>query len=220
MDWKELEDSSTADLIEYIQGRQHFYEAAECAFKAFFIRFEADLTKKCRIIAIKWGYNKEDGDVLSEQALDKFWNKAHLFNAQQCKSVNLDRCVLFYIYRIAQRLLSDRQRLDADKDPYLGEEELVLEFPDLENMEIPKEKLKDLKAVTELIDKALERLSTKHKIIYLTYRSYERDGKKLPRQLLKKLREELDLSQTSIRVYKKEALETVGKIIEIYGTKK
>lgn len=220
MDWKELEDSSTADLIEYIQGRQHFYEAAECAFKAFFIRFEADLTKKCRVIAIKWGYSKEDGDILSEQALDKFWKKAHLFNAQQCKSVNLNQCVLFYIYRIAQRLLVDRQRLEAEKDPYLGEEELVLEFPDLENMEISKEKLKDLKATTELIDKALERLSIKHKIIYLTYRSYERDGKKLPRQLLKKLREELDLSQTSIRVYKKEALETVGKIIEIYGTKK
>ena len=57
MDWKELEDSSTADLIEYIQGRKHFYEAAECAFRAFFIRFEADLTKKCRVIAIKWGYS-------------------------------------------------------------------------------------------------------------------------------------------------------------------
>ncbi len=220
MDWKELEDSSTADLIEYIQGRQHYYEAAECAFKAFFLRFETDLTKKCRIIVRKWGYDELDGDILCEQALNKFWNKASLFNAQQCKTANLDRCVLFYIYRIAQRLLADRQRLEADKNPYSGAEELVLEFPDLENMEIPKEKLKDLKARTGVIDKALERLSKKHKIIYLTYQSYERDGKKLPRQLLKKLREELDLSQTSIRIYKKEALETVSKVLEIYGTKK
>src|SRR5690606_36607778 len=102
MDWKELEDSSTADLLEFIQGKEHFYEAAECAFKCVFLRFESELTKKCRVVAKKWGYDDITGDILSEQALSKFWNKAHLFNSKQCKSINLDKCVLFYIYRIAQ----------------------------------------------------------------------------------------------------------------------
>lgn len=220
MDWRELEDSSTLELIEFIQGREHFHEAAECALKAFFFRFEGDLIKKCRVVAIKWGYDDITGDILCEQAFEKFWNKAHLFKPQQCKSENLDSCVLFYIYRIAQRLLADRYREEISGIDYTGEEELVLEFPDLENLEIPKEKLKDLKAKALLIDNALGRLSGKHKIIYLTYQTYEKNGKRLPRQLLKKLRDELDLSQNSIRVYKKEAIETVETYLKIYGEKK
>lgn len=220
MDWKELEDSATSELIEFIQGREHFYEAAECAFRAFFFRFGNDLTQKCRIVAKRWGYDDIAGDILCEQAFKKFWDKAHLFDVKQCRSENLDKCVFFYMYRIAERLLADRRRQEVRGIDYSGEEELVVEFPTLENLNISKEKLKDLKAKAELINKALDRLSTKHKIIYLTYHSYEKNGKKLPRQLLKKLRDELELSQNSIRVYKKEALETVNTVLKIYGTKK
>ncbi|MFZ4262101.1 hypothetical protein ACFRAE_08660 [Sphingobacterium sp. HJSM2_6] len=220
MDWRELENLQTAELIEFIQGKEHFYEAAECAFKAFYFRFEKDLIHKCRVVSVRWGYDNSIGDILCEQALQKFWNKAHLFNPQQCRSENLDKCVLFYIYRIAERLLADRGRVECKGIDYSGEEELIISFPDLENLSLPKEKLKDLKAKTEVIDKALDRLGIKHKIIYLTYQSYEKNGKKLPRQLLKKLREQLELSQNSIRVYKKEALETVSTVLKVYGTKK
>jgi len=220
MDWRELENLQTAELIEFIQGREHFYEAAESAFRAFYFRFEKDIVNKCRVVSVKWGYDVAIGDILCEQALQKFWNKAQLFNPQQCRSENLDKCVLFYIYRIAERLLADRGREEINGINYSGEEELVISFPDLENLSLPKEKLKDIKAKTEVIEKALDRLGLKHKIIYLTYQSYEKNGKKLPRQLLKKLREELELSQNSIRVYKKEALETVSTVLKIYGEKK
>lgn len=220
MDWRELEDLQTSELIEFIQGKEHFYDAAEAAFRAFYFRFQKDLLDKCRIVTIKWGYDEAIGDILCEQALQKFWNKSHSFNPQRCRSENLDNCVLFYIYRIAERLLADRGREEKRGLDYSGEEEIVVSFPDFENLTLPKEKIKDIKARAEVIEKALDRLSLKHKVIYLTYQSYEKNGKKLPRQLLKKLRDELELSQNSVRVYKKEALETVNTVLKIYGTKK
>jgi hypothetical protein len=62
------------------------------------------------------------------------------------------------------------------------------------------------------IEKTLRKLSDKHLIIYLTYLAYEKDGFKLPRKLLAQLRDDTGLSQSSIRVYKKEATEAVSKL--------
>jgi len=68
----------------------------------------------------------------------------------------------------------------------------------------------------------LDRLSPKHRIIYLTYKHYEHitnDGYKLPRKLLKELRTELDLTQNSVRVYKNEAFNDVETYLKTYGSK-
>ena len=54
-------------------------------------------------------------------------------------------------------------------------------------------------------DAKLSALDEKHRIVYLTYKAYELRGKKLPRRLLGKLRNRLSISQTTIRVYKREA---------------
>jgi DNA-directed RNA polymerase specialized sigma24 family protein len=220
MNRKELEHATTLELIEYIQGKEYYLEAAECAFQNFFLKFENELTKKCRVIAQKWGFDQTTGDIISEQALGKFWDKADRFKPQECKAINLDKCVLFYIFRIAQRLLCDRNRIEVKAgNNYSGEEEIIVEFPELENLMLPAEKLKDIRQRAELIEKALDRLGPKHKIIYLTYHVHERNGMKLPRHLLEKLREELDLTQTSIRIYKKVAIDTVNQVINIYGSK-
>lgn len=220
MDRSELEHATTAELIEYIQGKNDFIEAAQCAFQNFFLRFENELTKKCRVIAQKWGFDQSVGDIISEQALEKFWLKADRFKPSECKASNLDKCVLFYIFRMAQRLLADRNREEKKIGTgYSGDEDIVVEFPDLESLSLPPEKAKDIKLRAELIEKALDRLGPKHKIIYLTYQAHERNGMKLPRHLLEKLRDELDLTQTSIRIYKKVATDTVTQIIQIYGSK-
>jgi hypothetical protein len=89
-------------------------------------------------------------------------------------------------------------------------------------MNIGKERKAILKERFELIQKALNRFTPKHKMIYLTYKQYEtevKDGHKLPRKLLKKLREELDLTQNTIRVYKKEAFDEIETHLKIYGSK-
>lgn len=220
MDRKELEDATTAELIEFMQGQEDFLEAAECAFKNFFLRFEPELTKKCRVIAQGWGLDRADGDILSEQTLEKFWQRPHGFDINKCKAKDTDTCVLLYLFAIAQNLLVDRNReIRRHPDPYTGDEDMVIDFPDLEISELPAEKRRDIRARHDLIRKALDRLSYKHRIIYLTYKAHEKKGMNLPKHLRKRMREELDLAQTTIRVYKKEANDMVDQILEIYGTK-
>ena len=69
------------------------------------------------------------------------------------------------------------------------------------------EKTKDLKTRLSIIDSAFLGLSEKHKIIWLTYKAYEQKGKYMPRSVSRKLQEQLDLTQNSIRVYHKQANE-------------
>ena len=90
------------------------------------------------------------------------------------------------------------------------------------HMEISKEKKAVVLDRFEHIKKLLDRLSPKHRIIYLTYKQYEQESKegfKLPRKLLKNLRTELDLTQTTVRIYKNEGFNEVETYLKIYGSK-
>ena len=73
---------------------------------------------------------------------------------------------------------------------------------------------KDLKLRLEIIERAMEGLSEKHKIIYLTYKAYETSGTQIPRGVSKKLQEQLELTQSSIRGYKKHAIEKISNYLK------
>lgn len=221
MSWQEVANEPTEDLIEMMCWKKNpaDYSTAEDAFRAFYFRFIEDIVRKSRVLARNWGYNNDFGDALAEQTLDKLWKNPFTFNTSKCKNLNIERCVRLYLYRIAKNILADHKRLEDNPSVYSGEEVILMEFPDLENMDVPVEKLRDMKKMYELINGALARLTPKHKIIYLTYRAYERDGMNLPRNLLKSLRDELDLTQSTIRVYKKEANEAVETFLKVYGSK-
>ena len=62
------------------------------------------------------------------------------------------------------------------------------------------------------LEKKISILDEKHRIIYLTYKAYQTSGKKLPRKLLEILRKRLGVTQTTIRVYKREAFETLNDL--------
>ncbi len=64
---------------------------------------------------------------------------------------------------------------------------------------------KTLKKNLQILESAFVGLTEKHKIIYLTYKAYERVGKNLPRAVSKKLQETLDLVPVTIRIYKRDA---------------
>jgi hypothetical protein len=117
------------------------------------------------------------------------------------------------LYRIASRLLVDyKKSQNEEANPFSGDEEIIRDFPNVENMKMEKNRKAVLKGRFENIQKALDRLTPKHKTIYLTYKQYEsqtKDTFKLPRKLLNDLRTELDLTQSTIRVYKKEAIDIV-----------
>src|SRR5258708_15065640 len=175
MGWQEMANENAADLIEYIKwGNQPEYkDTADDAFIAFCFRFRDDVQTKCRIISRNWGYDTVVGDEIAAKTFDRF-RKYPAFEASKCKTGNIDNCAKFYLYAIAGRLLADHKKIEEEgENPFTGEEEIVTEFPNIDELEISAERKTILKQKYEIIQKALDRLTPKHKIIYLTYKQYE-----------------------------------------------
>lgn len=220
---QDLNNESTENLLEYIQWKDEsdYAEIAKEAFRVFTFRFQLDLQKKLIPICTNWGYDEQVASELAYHTFERVW-KYSKFDISKAKQKDFDKAVSFYLYGIAGKLLADYKKNQEIENPFTGDEEIIREFPNIDNMGMGKERKAILKERFEHIQKALNRLTPKHKIIYLTYKQYEseiKDGYKLPRKLLKELRTELDLTQNSIRVYKKEAFDVVEKYLKTYGSK-
>ena len=221
MSWQDFEHETTDDLVEYIRWRKNSeeVEVAENAFKAFCFRFQKDITHKCRVIATNWGYDNHVGDIIAESTFARYWKYGN-FDKSKSNVADTDTAVKMYLYKIAKRELSNyKTALSGDLSPYTGDEEIVTEFPNIDTVKGSVERRGELRRIQEIIEKALARLTPKHKIIYLTYKAYQHEGHTLPRGLLKKLRDELELAQTSIQVYKKEAYDIVDEYLKLYGSR-
>lgn len=216
MTWDDLKDESTADLISYIQCKDEpaYNLLADSAFIAFAFRFREKVIDRCRYVGKNYGHNTAINDGIADRVFDRFYKYPFRFQVSNCKELPIEQCVLLYLYRIAQRCFFDyyHEQQPDEATPYDGTEEVVVELPDLDNLDLEEEQLELAREEREKVDKALRSLSEKHRIIYLTYMSYGHEGFKLPRKLLAQLRKELELSQNSIRVYKKEAIEAVTKM--------
>jgi DNA-directed RNA polymerase specialized sigma24 family protein len=221
---QDLNGETTENLMEYIRCRDDpdYGEMAREAFRVFTFRFQLDLQKKLIPICKGWGYDKQVASEIAYSTFERVW-KYPTFDKRKAKQKDYDKAISFYLYGIAGNLLADYKRNQrGEGSPFTGDEEIIREFPDIENMEIGKERKAILVERQEYIKKLLDRLSPKHRIIYLTYKHYEhvtKEGFKLPRKLLKNLRTELDLTQTTVRIYKNEAFNEVDTYLKIYGSK-
>jgi RNA polymerase sigma factor (sigma-70 family) len=222
MNWKELESEKTEDLITYINWKNDpaLIETAEAAFHAFCFRFQQDIAHKCRTICINRGYDQDLGDDLAQRTFERFWKYPN-YDHRKSNVEDYDTGVKLFLYRYATNLLNDFYRAsnNSNPNPYNGDEELIYDYPNIENISGSAEKLKVIKEQFEHVKKALDRLGPKHKIIYLTYKQHEQEGFKLPRHLTEKLRKELQLTQATIQSYKKEAFDKIKEYIDIYGSK-
>jgi DNA-directed RNA polymerase specialized sigma24 family protein len=221
---QDLNNEPTDNLLEYILWKDDpgYTEIAKEAFRVFTYRYQLDLHKKLIPICKNWGYDKQVASEIAYGTFEKIW-KYPKFDFSKAKQKDYQTAIIFYLYGIARRLLADyKNSQDEEPNPFSGDEEIIREFPDIENMPIALERKAVLKERFEHVQKALDRLSPKHKIIYLTYKQYEaetKDGYKLPRRLLKDMRTELNLTQSSIRVYKDEANKEVETYLNTYGSK-
>jgi len=222
MNSEKMAEESTDDLIEYIKwGKQPEYkELAENAFIAFCLRFRDKIQTTCRIIAENKGYDHEVADKIAQEVFEKFYKYPN-YKSSKCKSGDTDKCVELYLYKFAERGLYDY--ITNESSPFSGDEEIVTDYPDIEAMDAPQERKAELEKKYNIIKDALSRLSEKHKIIYLTYKQYEsllQGGKhNFRKPFLEKMQKSLGLSQVSIRVYKKEAIDKIEEYLKIYGSK-
>lgn len=219
-DWKEFEKLSTLELIELIKMRKEpdFFERSQGAFHAFTFRFSEEVSKKCEIICTNWNLDLEFAAEVASQTFERFW-KYPKFDPQKIGVQNIDKAVLLYLFRISKNVLIDlwHKRLGTERNPYDGSEEIVWDYPSHEH---DCGEIKDSLSHQAIVKKAVDSLSQKHKIVFLTYAKYHTDGYKLPRHLLSQLRKELNISQQTIRSYKHEAVKKVEEYLKIYEIKK
>ncbi len=221
---QDLNNEATESLLEYIQWKDEpdYAEIAKEAFRVFTFRYQLELLKKLTPICKNWGYDKQVATELAYEAFNRIW-KYPKFDLSKSKQKDYHKAITFYLFGIAKRLLADYKKSETEEpNPFTGDEEIIRDLPDIETFSDDKVRKAELKRMYELLNGALSRLTPKHKVIYLTYKHYEsltNEGYNLPRHLTKKLQDELDLTQNSIRVYKKQAIEAVNTHLKIYGSK-
>ncbi|MEZ5196422.1 MAG: hypothetical protein R2764_08480 [Bacteroidales bacterium] len=222
IDWKIYSERDTSELIELIKrrGQDSHRNEALAAFHAFCFRFTSALTKESEIICNKNGLNKEDAVEIVQRTFKRFLKYCKNFDITKSSSTNPDTAVLLYLNKIARNVRVDyyNEKLGINISPYSGKEAIIYELPN-EYKLIHSEKITNSPSHSDAVQKALSKLSNKHKAIYLTYSAYQFNGYKMPRKLLAEMREKLDLKQSTIQAYKKETVDKINEYLELYGLK-
>jgi len=188
---------------------------SETAFNTFCYRFEEPLKRIIERTCRSYGLSSEDAIEILELTFKRFWVYPK-FDANKVRSSDPEKGIVLYLARIAQRGLIDVIKLKngSKYSPYDGDEHIVYDFPKISNPKLVNDEN------YLIINEVLNHLSWKHKVIYLTYSSYEHKGFKLPRKLLADLRATLQLSQNTIRSYRFEVAEKIKEYKNLWQKKK
>lgn len=213
----QFEELSSDELLEYISFKEEFPQEALNAFVQFCYRFEKDIKRKSEIYCNRFGYSEVVALEIANCTFSRIW-KYPSFTKAKAKVKDIDKAILIWMYPILYTQIIKYGKENTCADP-TEDEDLCLIY----NAEELAEKLeiKDLEAKREIvaklktIERALTQLTEKHRIIYFTYRAYQRQGKKVPRTITKLLREKLSLTQKSVNTYYGDANRHVTNYINI-----
>ncbi len=220
----DFENMVGSELLEYISFKDEFPNEAELAFYVFCDRYQQDILQKSEIQCSKFEYNEAIAFLAAKCTFDKVWNKAHTFSMEKANTKNIDKAILLWMYKILYTQILLFKDRDTCAQPTEEEDLSLIENLDaLVNVYAPEnlEKQKELKENLSFLERVLQGLSQKHRIIYFTYLAYKPEkDKNIPRSVSNKLKEQLDLTQASIRVYRKDATDLVNNYInKINGNK-
>lgn len=208
----DFESMLGSELIEFISWKDEYPKEAEQAFTFFCCRYEKDLLQKAEIYCSKFGYTEVDALLVANCTFARVW-KYPSFNVNKAKSKNVDTAVLLWMYPILYTQIVLLGKKNTCAEPVQEEDLSVISDVDgLIQVYVGNdlEKKRELKERFEVIKNALLGLSEKHRVIYLTYKAYEEVGRNIPRSVSKKLQEQLELTQNTIRVYKMDANQYVS----------
>lgn len=211
-DWKTFETTATEVLIDYVQSNSQSKTVCDNAFLALMFRFRLDLLNKCERICKNRGYDIDVAQLIAERTFTKY-GKTKKFRIEEGNSSCIDTCFKIYLYCIASNELKNYYREEEKRKNgqlYDGTENIVTQLPNI-NLEVLDEE-------DRIIHETLMSLPHSHQVVYLTYKTHEKEGVNLPKPLRLKLREHLGgIEQSTIRSYKKEAIdkiESARKIIQ------
>jgi hypothetical protein len=220
----DFENMVGSELLEYISFKDEFPNEAELAFYVFCDRYQRDILQKSEIQCSKFEYNEAIAFLAAKCTFDKVWNKAHTFSMEKANTKNIDKAILLWMYKILYTQILLFKDRDTCAQPTEEEDlSLIANLDALVNVYAPEnlEKQKELKENLSFLERVLQGLSQKHRIIYFTYLAYKPEkDKNIPRSVSNKLKEQLDLTQASIRVYRKDATDLVNNYInKVNGNK-
>lgn len=201
-------------LLNDIANKTSDSETAERSFRIFVSYFESDVMKFAEIHAKKMGFPIESAFEAVNCAFARVW-RYPTFDISKARCKDPNKGILVWLNRIAANQMYEYVKKNSCAQHTQEEDLSVIEnaasFVDLLIRDNPVEE--KIEYVTAL-ENRISCLDEKHRIIYLTYKAYDSVGKKLPRSLLAKLRNRLGITQATVRVYKKEALEAINDSIE------
>lgn len=220
----DFENMVGSELLEYISFKDEFPNEAEMAFYVFQARYQRDILQKSEVLCSKFEYNEAIAFLAATCTFDKVWKNAHTFNMKKANTKNVDKAILLWMYKILFTQILLFKNRDTCAQPTKEEDlSLINDVNGLIKVHAPEdlEKQKELKENLSFLERVLQGLSPKHRIIYFTYLAYKPDkDKNIPRSVSNKLQEQLELTQASIRVYRKEATDLVNNYInKVNGNK-
>lgn len=217
----DFEKISSVELLEYISFKDEFPEEGQDAFVQFCYRFEGDLKRKSEIYCNKFGYSEVVALEIAHCTFSRVW-KYPTFNKAKARAKDLDKAILIWMYPILYTQIIKYGEQNTCADP-TEEEDLNLVNDANELVEkldiVDVETKREVVAKLQTIERALTQLTEKHRIIYFTYRAYQKQGKKAPRTITKLLREKLSLTQKSVNTYYGDAHRHVTNYLNILNGK-
>lgn len=202
-------------LLRSISNKDKDLECAKQSFALFVSYFEGLLKPYAEIQARNLGLSENVAFEAIQCAFTKVWKYPASFDMKKSNCKNEENAIVVWLKTIVASQMFDYVRKGVCTQQSNEEDLSIIEsaedFVDYHINDWPIEKKMNL---IQAMDKKISVLDEKHKIIYLTYKAYSTRGKKLPRCVLERLRSRLNITQTTIRVYKREAYIAVGDKLE------
>ena len=198
-------------LISIMADKSRGKMEIDAAFQTFCAKYELRLNRLVEVQCAKLGYSAEIAFKAVECAFARV-RRYPTFDKMKTKIKDIDNAIIVWLNRIAYTQVlkfkngKECAEVNADEDLAVinnatGFYEVVSQRQYMSDEEKEKK--------IQWLNAKLAGMEEKHRIVLLTYLAYESQGKKLPRALTLKLRTQLNLEQSSIRVYKKEAFEAL-----------
>ena len=175
-------------------------EEARKAFELFCGYYEERATQIALVLCEKWKKPEGDAYQIVQCAFEKIWLYPS-FDKSKSNCKDTDKAILWWINWI---MVHELTLLSQNGDCSHPEAE---DLPMITNpSEFIVEKFKDeflsdedFERMEKVLDKLVAGLNEQEMTIYLTYKVYETPGKKVPRNILNKLRTRYNISQDGIR---------------------
>ena len=199
------------ELINIMADKTRNEMEKDAAFQTFCAKYELRLNRLVEVQCAKLGYSAEIAFKAVECTFARV-RRYPAFDKMKTRIKNMDNAIIIYLNKIAYtqvlKFKNGKECAEVNADENLAVINDATGFYEVVSQrQYMSEEEKERKI--QWLNVKLAGMEEKHRIVLLTYLAYESQGKNLPRTLTLKLRTQLNLEQSSIRVYKKEALEAL-----------